>query len=249
MDFRNSKFYLIQNRVYEIENDFNRLNVLKDKYNLSNKSINILRICRISNYYKNSILQSIALFDYLTDIEFNCTLTVIGIVEDLDLYHELRAKFGDQVNFVTENELTHNASQLIYFFDIVVGTGRSLMEALSKNKIILSPVMNSNLPVLIYGNTFNKALEVNFSERLDIPQLEVANSLAYLKELLYNFESLNNYKLASNKLFKIYFDVNMANLKYDEIYKRLIYERQRIFFFLDIIINFFFVFKNFVKKL
>src|SRR5690606_36599822 len=142
-------------------------------------------ICRIGNSYKKSIKDSIRLIDVLSKHHLNAKLYVIGKVQDDNVYHELlKISARKAVEFIIEDQYTAEASKLVYLADAVIATGRGIMEASSLYLPILTPAINSDIPVLINAVNFDVFFKTNFSERNVMPEQGGLNNLESIKELI-----------------------------------------------------------------
>jgi hypothetical protein len=66
--------------------------------------------------------------------------------------------------FIT-NELTNEASRLLYLADAVIGTGRGVMEAMSLGIPTFVPVRGKSIPCLLRSPNFDIFFNTNFSPR------------------------------------------------------------------------------------
>lgn len=162
--FKDSAIYLIPNRVSQVLIN-HKDQPLKKDYN----KFTFLRICRIGSTHKKSIVDSLALIEHLNSkYPQKVKLVIIGGVEDNDLYKNIRKHselLKGAVELYTHDSFTKEASKFIYLADAVIGTGRSLMEAASLKKPVLSINANEDIPVLITKENFSEAFSTNFSAR------------------------------------------------------------------------------------
>ena len=145
---------------------------------------------------------------------------IIGRIENEESYKELVDLSNDlniDIKFITDSR-TENASQMLYLADCVLGTGRSLMEAMSLGLPTLTPVLNSDYPILVTKDNLEVLFYTNFSERNVVPRKMQED--AY-KTLLKIIEDETWYKIISNESFKIFvnnFAIENAIPKYKTVY-------------------------------
>lgn len=233
------------NRVNgKIRQDNDRIQKLVNKYDLKDKKV-MLRIARFGPLHEMSIIQSINLLKlYKEKIDNNIVLLIIGTVQSEEIYQRVKSLVNDQsIHVISDDYYTHNASELINISDIVVATGRGVMEASSLgNKIIFCPLANHDLPVAMNKNNFDKLFYYNFSSRIigiknneDIIVNEVKNS----EDTLIKF---------SKYAFDQYFDINSIKDEYLKLYSTIVSVKGNNFKFilnhLNILLSYFGVLKK-----
>lgn len=146
--------------------------------------VKILRIARIGNAYRQSMLQSIQLADKLHREYGPVHLALVGKIEDPQVYDNIEqlVRERDYVSLHTAKEFTLNAAELIPFADVVVGTGRGLIEGLSFGKPLFFPVMSESLPCFLTEASYDQAFYHNFSER--VPRSEVVDPQARFDDFM-----------------------------------------------------------------
>jgi hypothetical protein len=163
--FKNTDLHLIPNRIENI-------NLIIENDQTIKKDItkfNFVRIARIGKSYYSSIKQAINL---VSKVQENKTLKpvklyIIGKIESQELYTELigySEKMSIEAVFIT-NELTNEASRLLYLADAVIGTGRGVMEAMSLGIPTFVPVRGKSIPCLLRSPNFDIFFNTNFSPR------------------------------------------------------------------------------------
>lgn len=160
----------------------------------ADECVKILRIARIGHAYRQSILQAIRLAD---KIHADCGLVhlaLVGKIEDQQVYESVQKLVHERgyVSLHTDKEHTLNAAELIPYADVIVGTGRGLIEGLSFGKPLFFPVLNEALPCFMTESSYEEAFYHNFSER--VPKSTVVDPEARLEEFL---QLLRAGKLAS----------------------------------------------------
>lgn len=180
----------------------------------------ILRIARIGTGYEKSILQGIRLTERLNASGVSVQFLLIGAIQDECVFNNLMEFSGDNVKIITDDRFTINASELINVADVVIGTGRSFMEAALLNKVMLSPASNLSLPVLAITGRVENIFKVNFSERYkaDITDEEAFSELHALFR--------GSAGLSGNSSIAIFSDCNFSSKRLYEKYKP-VYEAAR----------------------
>lgn len=223
--FKNSSIYLIPNRI-------NREGVITE----SNKSLlkdankfTFLRICRIGKSYESTISASIELISELCEKGIqDIKLYIIGTIERQDIYEKLKVQAKDlPVVFLTEDQYTQKASNMLYLADAVVGTGRGLMEATALGKPVLTPAKNSNIPILINNENFSHFFKTNFSTRAIATDEMMDDNFENIINMISEKEVYEEKSKESSIIFKNYFDVEEGGNKYLEVYKDIMKQKYR----------------------
>lgn len=216
--YKKTNVFLIPNRVIplELRPDFHPINKEKNDFIF-------VRICRIGNTYKKSILDSMNLISKLYESNFiNIKLYIIGVVEDEDVLKDLKYNehvVNGRIVFLTQSVYTSEASKMLYLADAVIGTGRGLMEAASLKKPILAIDKNKDIPVLLDENHFMDAFKTNFSERNVFKNLNANDNLDSISKLIYDLKYYNKISSFSYQCFNMYFNIDKVNELYKSAYK------------------------------
>lgn len=247
--FENSKIQLIPNRVSAFEISDERINQLLKKYpEIQNFEFKFLRICRIGKAYKNSLIQIINLTNKLVKDGYSCCLVIIGVVESNLVLSEIKQMVNTNHTFIaSESTYTKNAKELIGFSNFVLGTGRSFMEASSHGKILLSPINDSDIPLLVKRNNINDVLKYNISERLSIRNFNENSNYREIKLILENSKKYKEYSDFSLEIYDNYFNIYQAIQKYKEIYKKIKFDKKiRI---IDFFLHFLYLKRSFKQNI
>ncbi|UII27948.1 hypothetical protein LVD15_05870 [Fulvivirga maritima] len=240
--YSNGKRYLIPNRVIQVRPDKLRINKLKTRINLD--GVVFLRVARIGEAYESSIKQSINLVERLRRDGQTCTLLVVGVVYDHDIFQNLSDSSPSYVHFVTEDEFTKNASELINVSNYVIGTGRGLMEAASLGKVILTPVLGSDIPVLVDDMTFQSVSKSNFSPRNEVNEDIVEKSYLKIRRSILDVDYREGLEKFSQQMFKVNFDLLEKRSEYNRLYLSLQKEIRRCSF--DLLLHLLYTMRTFV---
>jgi len=237
--FANSKKYYIPNRVSEPVTDRQRIDDLRSILKLNGNERVFLRIGRFHKHYEKTIYQSVNLVKELNKNNFPCILILLGSIQDTDLVKKLEDTPDPNVRIVTDGKFTANSSELIDIAEFIIGTGRSLMEASSKGKVLLTSNSNGYYPILVDKVNFKILSNTNFSPR-NLASGEKDGNFNSILEFLQNGSELDTYKYFSKTLFKDYFDIsNVLNI-YISLYSKLSISFEKYYY--DTLLHYFFVF-------
>ena len=222
-EFNNTKIKVIPNRVVEVE-------TVKYKEYVKNAEVfTILRICRIGTTYYQSILNGIKLVKELSKRNFEVKFYVIGkVTEELEYKQLKNESEGFNIEFITKDKYTEEASKMLYLADAVIGTGRSAMEACSLGLPTLMPSKQFDYPVLLTKSNFNDYFIKNFTDRVLLNNIDQEEILQIITNLLVDKDFYNNTSLFSKEVFKKHFDITKSSERYLFFYKDLRNQRNGI---------------------
>jgi hypothetical protein len=216
--YNNTNIHLIPNRVQTLMPDktFQPIRKVPDQFVF-------MRICRIGESYKKSIMDAINLIEVLTARNIsNIKLYIIGVVEDAGLHRLLETHPLVKRNLLvvlSDNLYTKEASKMLYLADAVIGTGRGLMEASSLGIPLL--VINSvgEIPVLLTRDNFYDAFKTNFSERNIFEyfsnEVNLQNIITLIKDKIFYTDNSR----FSKEMFDTYFNIEKAEEAYKKVYE------------------------------
>lgn len=208
--------------LYHIANRVRKVNLLPDKQKIeikNEKVFNFVRISRIGISYEKTLFDTFNLIEKLNDL-YNVNLYVIGKIQNREVYEAAIAYVENKklpIKFITD-ERTNKASNLLYLADCVIGTGRSLMEATSLAIPTLTPVSNSDMPILVNKANFDGFFKTNFSERNFAEKESILNNLSLIKELVKKEKYYKEVSTQSLYFFKENFGVEKLDEKYFNVY-------------------------------
>lgn len=246
--FKNTAISLIPNRVnkkkyLETSPKSHSLEKAPDKFTL-------MRISRIGNTYKKSIDDSIRLVKELKarGVE-NILLYIIGTIEDQQVYESLIAETeGLPIQFLTEDVYTYKASDMLYFTDAVIATGRGIMEATALGKPVLAPAHNSKFPILLQEDNYYDFFKVNFSERSMATDKSMNENMDQIIRMIRNSDDYKKSAAFSMSLFSEKFDVKEGCKEYLKIYNNISSYKIRYGVFDDVLNQAYYFLKFFRKK-
>lgn len=229
--FKDSELTFIPNRIDSSQLIVDHERVKKLQEVLNTNSYICLRISRIGKTYEKSILQGIKLVQRLAENNVSIKFVCIGVVEDESVYKRLRNNASEDVFFFTEEYYHLNASQLIDVADLVIGTGRSFMEAALLNKKMIIPTSNTTLPELIDDKNYLDAFYVNFSQRYESSKTDDV----ILREYLDAFASNKKIEKGLSSRYKKDFSAEYIYQKHFLLYKKAVPAKIRP---VDILLNY-----------
>lgn len=234
---KSTNCYLLPNRVAPVI-----LSECNREVN-SSKCFKILCIARIGNKYSSKIRQSINLLSFYAKSGLSVDLTVIGVVEsDAILIAMKEHAKGLNCSFLTNAKDTTNASRHIPQYNLIIGTGRGVMEAFSYNVLCASSNSKLELPLLITPNNFNQLFDANFSERSWATTTSLENESDLLDVVL---DDSKNKHLRSKylELFDENFNVEKVKVKYISLYEKA--KPASFFDIIDILLNY--LYMNYIR--
>lgn len=217
--FKKANIYYIPNRIGDVVQDISKINKIRLILNENSKIF--LIISRLNWNKKNAIFQTINLINRLNKEGMKSELIIIGTIQDINVYEELKLNLNQNIHLFTDDEYTVNASELIDIADFVVGSGRSFMEAATRKKIMLCPSKNLKYPILITRDNFQDAFIKNFSDRLTINDLDEDENF---KKIVLTLTDSKYAKSLTEFIYEIsneYFEICSQVDRYCEIYLNL----------------------------
>ena len=204
-NYSKTKLYFMPNRVLPFETSEKIEKEVREKIGADKKIV--MRITRFSPFYKKSIEQTINLTKLLNDkYQNNYHCVLIGTVQSEKEYEAAKNEGGNILTILKDKEFTDNAKKCLGAADIVVGTGRGLMEAAQKEKILFVPSEVSEYPIPFCEKYFDKLFEMNFSTRNGINVKE--------DEVLKFIDNSEEIKSFIKEKYEKYFDINSATYNY-----------------------------------
>ena len=217
--YENSNIVLLPNRVNEI-----KINASLTGGMVKNEqAFTFLRVGRIGkNYYSTviSLIDLVAELSKLLHEPKKIRVLIVGRVEDQTIFEKIKtyvAEKGVIAEYITD-ERTQYGVHFLGLADCVLGTGRSLMEAMSLGIPVLSPLANMPLPVLVDADNFHALLATNFSPRNTLENLTEEDIVSGVAKLIDNASVYNESVAEAKALFSAHLSIESAKEKYDEFY-------------------------------
>lgn len=240
--FKPEKLSIIPHRVFKPKVNNSRLNPFSEFKDCD--AVKVICITRIGRYYEMKIKQAINLYKKMEEAGFKSVLAVVGTVEDESVLDELiKISSSHKVSFKTTYDFTHQASELLHFSDVVVGGGRSFMEAFSLGKPTFFPVQGTDIPCFAQPKNIKYAAEKNFSERLQSSSY-VNVDFAFKEFMCVLMNDKSWYSEWSESYFDENFSAKNGSIKHVAFYKSAITPESKA----ANLVNLFFIFFSSLRK-
>jgi glycosyltransferase involved in cell wall biosynthesis len=185
----------------------------------------VLRISRFCKHYEKSMIQGIELVNRLNEDGVRCKLVIVGAVQEQDSHERVASMAGAYVHIITEDKFTKDAKSLIDGADLVIGTGRGFMEAASRGKVLLTPLVDGGLPLLVTPDNFDSIFATNFSPRNRVEGYDEEANYATIRKVLQDPDYRGEMEALARILNK-HFSIDGALETYNALYRELRYERR-----------------------
>lgn len=224
--YNDTNILLIPNRVLPPVVDDQRIKQLITKHGLENELV-LLRIGRISNHYETTIWQGLRLAKALVNDNLNIRYLILGTVQSELVLSKVKDFIQQEgleknISIETEDQYTHNASELLGVGNLVLGTGRNFMEACAQAKKLLVPYQDGDHPLLVTSTTFENVAATNFSPRTHIDHFNAPNNYQeihdWVKSRLDSREEKED--TLSLEWFEQHFSIKTAIFKYLDAYQQ-----------------------------
>jgi len=215
--YRRMQIRNIPNRIHEFLPDAGKIAALRARVDPRHPVI--LRVGRISRSYQRTAEKSIRLVRRLVSDGIPAQLVFLGVVHEKAAEQDLRVALKGCGTVVSDPELVKQASSVLDAGDLVVGTGRGLMEAAARGRILLVPARTGQLPTLVDETNWESLFSANFSERSEVaPWDEEANYRA-IQQVLRDPEYRQRLSAFSLRLFKDRFSLETVLDQYLALYE------------------------------
>jgi glycosyltransferase involved in cell wall biosynthesis len=216
--FRRARLHHIPNRAVEIEDD--PVRIARIRAMLDPDKPVLMRIARFNPHYRESILQAVNLTNRLNGDGVPCQLVLIGTPQIPSVYEEILALRNENIHLLAQDEFTVDASKVLGLADVVISTGRSVMEAAGKGKVLLTPIAGGSIPVLISEDNFQGFFETNFSPRNSLEGYDEEANYAAIRNVIADPGRTAAMKEQASSWFRDHFDIHRALEKYEEMYSQ-----------------------------
>lgn len=126
----------------------------------------ILYVSRITNHYASNLRKVVRLAVTLEELGGkDIKVVIIGQVESESLLTDLLNLAPKNLDIITDTKYTENAASVLCLGDLVIGNGRTVMEAASLGIPLLVNSTNSNTPIVLTAENFEDFSNYNFSPR------------------------------------------------------------------------------------
>jgi hypothetical protein len=217
---RTSRLHLIANRVARPTPDPERIAALRA---IVGPGDILLRICRIGEYHRRSIEQTLALAKLMRATGMQVRAVIVGAVESHGVLESLQAGAEAGDLFVTESSFVVDSAALLDVATYVVGTGRGVVEAAMRRILVFVPLGDADMPVLITPSNWRVLSSSNFSARTRSTPGSDPRDLSQLKELLRDPKSKDGFVAELSSVLSGAYGPDEIPAKYRELYS----QRQR----------------------
>ncbi len=215
--FRKTRIWRIPNRIGAVAPDSGRIAILRSRLDPARPVI--LRVGRISPSYGKTAEQSLRLVKRLVADGFPAQLVFLGAVQDAATEQSIRQTLGADGILVTDPDLVAQASAVLDACDLVVGTGRGLMEAAARGRVLLVPTRSGQLPALVDEDNWRPLFDANFSERGEVAAWDEERNYANIRTVLQDSGYRRACSEFSRKLYEEQFALERVLDQYLAIYR------------------------------
>ena len=213
------RLHLIASRVNPVQVDAARVEALRAHLGLGPDEQVVLRINRFVANYLPAMEQAIALGRLMREGGRRARVVLLGSVGEAEVAQALAQRAEPGVSLVHDAAFTHNAAALLPIADVVLGTGRGLMEAACLGRVVFAPVADREWPALLGPDTVEALAHANFSPRARLPDaLDDAALRERAREVLSNPAARLAAGAAARHLYETRFDAGVAAARHLEIY-------------------------------
>jgi hypothetical protein len=178
---RTGRLHFIPNRVAFPAPDSARIATLRT---LIGPGDVLLRICRIGEYHRRSIEQTLALARLMRTEGIHVRAVIVGAPDSSPALESLRARAEAGDLFITGSLYTVDSAALLDIASYVVGTGRGVVEAAMRERLVFVPLVDADVPVLVTPSNWRTLSLANFSARTPSMRGTGPAGLSPLRELL-----------------------------------------------------------------
>jgi hypothetical protein len=217
---RTSRLHLIANRVARPTPDSARIAALRA---IVGPGDVLLRICRIGEYHRRSIEQTLVLAKLMRATGIQVRAVIVGALESRGVLQSLQAGAEAGDLFVTEPPFVVDSAALLDVATYVVGTGRGVVEAAMRRILVFVPLADADIPVLVTPSNWRVLSSSNFSARTRSTRGLDSRDLSQLKELLRDPKSRDGLLAELSSVLSSAYGLDAIPEKYQELYS----QRQR----------------------
>lgn len=170
--YHRSRIHVIPQRVLPPQWDRGRSEEIVD---LTDGRPILLRVARLTELNRPSILQTIELSKLLRAHNVDHSMVIVGTPNSPELLMEIRAALAMDDVLITDERFTTRAEQLTGVARAIVGSGRTLVEAAMAGSVLYSPLAGRSLPTLVTSWNQDALAKRNFSARSVIPDRLVSS--------------------------------------------------------------------------
>jgi glycosyltransferase involved in cell wall biosynthesis len=215
--FRGTQIRRIPNRIGAVAADADKVAALRAR--LDPVRPVILRIGRISPSYFRTAEMSIRLAERLASDGVPVQLVFLGAVQNAQTEQAIRERLGPHGAVISDPDLTGQASAVLDAGDLVVGTGRGLMEAAARGRPLLVPARSGRLPALVNERNWQTLFDGNFSERSEAAGWDEERNYANIRQALTDPAARRRLSAFSRTLYEDQFAMERVMDLYRSVYE------------------------------
>ena len=215
--YSRTRLWRIPNRVNEVDTDEAKVRQVRDRLDPARSTV--LRVGRFSEFHEATARQCIRLVKSLADEGLPVQLALLGVVQSELVRDALARELGAHGVIVTDPELVRMGSLVLDAGDLIVGTGRGLMEAAARGRVLMVPVHQADSPALVTEANWESLARANFSGRAVPDGWDDAGNRAAIVRALVEVDYRRKLQRFSRLLFERQFSLPAAMPQYLEIYR------------------------------
>ena len=215
--FRGMRIWRIPNRIGAVREDPAKVARLRAR--LDPAQAVLLRIGRISPSYGRTAEMSLRLVKRLVADGVPVQLVFLGAVQNEAAARSIVDRLGHHGKVISDPDLVAQASAVLDAGDLVVGTGRGLMEAAARGRILLLPARSGQLPALVDESNWQEFFDANFSERSRVAVWDEERNYANIRRALTDPDYRRQLSEFSRKLYEDQFALDRVLELYLSIYE------------------------------
>ncbi len=209
--YADSNIHHIPNRVLPIEADYDRIRTIENKLSKDYK-LKILIIARFANKYREALLQTVNFANKLRSQGVSCATILLGHIQNVNVAEEVEESSGEDDYIINDKRLCNNAKQIIPIADVVIGSGRSIMEAAQFGKFLMIPAKEREYPILVTQDNIERFAKYNLTGRA------INESINDNNEKLMEVFKGNSYSEFIKNYYKEIFSTDSIIDEYESVY-------------------------------
>ncbi|MBE7503817.1 MAG: glycosyltransferase family 4 protein [Verrucomicrobiales bacterium] len=215
--FSRTMIWRIPNRVNEVSCDPEKVARLRGRLE-RNKPV-LLRVGRLGLFHEKTAMQCIRLSERLNAAGHPVQLVLLGHAQNPGVRERLAAALGPHGVIISDPDFVRMGSAVLDAGDVVVGTGRSFMEAAARGRVLLAPVHAGVLPALVTEANWLSLFHANFSGRCVPNGWDEAANFEAIRQVLTDHDCRARLGAFSRSLFEKHFSLESVIDQYLQIYR------------------------------
>ena len=216
-EFAGTRVWRIPNRIGAVQTDPAKVAQLRARLDPARPVL--LRIGRFSPSYGRTAEMSIRLVRRLVADGIPVQAAFLGAVQNEAAVQAIVDRLGSHGAVISDPGLVAQASAVLDAGDLVVGTGRGLMEAAARGRILLLPARSGQLPALVDESNWEEFFDANFSERSRVAAWDEERNYANIRRALTDPEYRGRLAAFGRKLYEDQFALERVLDLYLAIYE------------------------------